>query len=170
MAALAALALIAASTLPPDRLAIARQVAAPGLPGCRTHHPDGSEGPCLPSFVLRPGGAVGGRMAGGEIAFTHGAITRLDPHEFALLAGHEIAHWHLGHTRSSPAAELAADRLGAQLACRAGFDPARGAGLFRFLRPGRNHPAPALRRAQVLQVPCQLPGQPPGLTPGGRGT
>ena len=42
------------------------------------------------------------------ITFTRGATERLTEDEFALLAGHEIAHWYLGHRGSSVAAELAA--------------------------------------------------------------
>lgn len=167
MVALAALALIAAASsgiggdrsLPPQALAIALRVSAPGLPGCRSYQPDGSEGPCLPRFTARPGNAVNGWHLGGRITFTEGAFTRLNEDEFALLAGHEIAHWYLGHTRSGAAAELDADRLGAELACRAGFDPARGASVFRFLRASSNHPRASVRRAAVLKVPCPHPGQ-----------
>ena len=50
--------------------------------------------------------------------------------------------------------ELAADRMGAELACRAGFDPAAGASLFRHLRPSRVHPKAGVRRAAVLAVGC----------------
>lgn len=56
--------------------------------------------------------------------FTRGATTRLTADEFALLAGHEIAHWYLGHTGEGDAAtrreaELAAHCLGASPACPA---------------------------------------------------
>lgn len=147
-------AMLGANTLPPDHLAIARRVAGPGLANCRTYHTDGSEGPCLPSFALKPGRAINGRSLSGHIVFTKGALIRLTADEFALLAGHEIAHWYLGHTRSTREAELAADRLGAQLACRAGYDVAKGAGVYRFLSKSRVHPDRAVRRAVVLGVGC----------------
>lgn len=112
-------AMLGAMLLPDDRQAIALKVAAQGLPECRMYHADGSEGPCLPIFTVTRGKAVNSRSLAGQIAFTHGATTRLSDDEFALLAGHEIAHWYLGHRGSSLEAELAADRLGALLACRA---------------------------------------------------
>lgn len=137
MAALAILALIGAaasstggaSALPPDYLAIALKVAGQGLPGCRSYHPDGTEGPCLPRFALKRSGGINGWSLDGTITFTRGATKRLTKDEFALLAGHEIAHWNLGHRGSSVEAELAADQLGAELACKAGYDVARGARL-----------------------------------------
>ena len=153
-----ALALLAAALgampLPPDHLSIALRVAGPGLPDCRRYHPDGSEGPCLPRFARKPGLAINGFSRAGEITFTEGSLTRLNRHEFALLAGHEIAHWYLGHTKSSPEAELAADRLGAALACRAGYDVAKGAGVYRFLHKSRTHPAREVRLAVVMRVGC----------------
>ncbi len=150
-------AMLGAMLLPDDRQAIALKVAAQGLPECRMYHADGSEGPCLPIFTVTRGKAVNSRSLAGQIAFTHGATTRLSDDEFALLAGHEIAHWYLGHRGSSLEAELAADRLGALLACRAGYDLTRAVSIFRFVGRGRDHPAPALRRAAVLAVDCQGP-------------
>lgn len=78
----------------------------------------------------------------------------ITPDEFALLAGHEIAHWYLGHGRSTVAGELAADRLGAQLACRAGFDPEAGLGLFAYLHQGSDHPPRQARVATVMAAGC----------------
>ncbi len=60
-----------------------------------------------------------------------------------------------------PANELAADRMGAELACRAGFDPAAGASLFRHLRPSRVHPKAGVRRAAVLAAGCGDASGPP---------
>jgi hypothetical protein len=152
-------ALLGVSTLPPDHHTIATRVAGPGLPHCRAYHPDGSEGPCLPSFAVTSSGRINGHSRAGHITFTHGATTRLTADEFALLAGHEIAHWYLGHQggghrESRREAELAADRLGAQLACQAGYDVTKGATVFRFLSKSRVHAAPELRRRAVLQLSC----------------
>lgn len=152
-------AILGASMLPPDYQAIALRVAGPGRPLCRITHADGSEGPCLPSFALSASGRINGHSRAGQITFTRGATTRLTADEFALLAGHEIAHWYLGHTgegdaASRRAAELAADRLGAQLACQAGYDVAKGTNVFRFLSKSRVHPEREVRRAVVLWVGC----------------
>ncbi|PLK26433.1 hypothetical protein [Novosphingobium sp. TH158] len=154
MSILSLLAAVTTPTLPPSHLAIALAVAGQGQPGCTAYHPDGSTGPCLPRFAIRGGGGVNGQSLGMQITFTRGATTRLTRDEFALLAAHEVAHSYLGHNGSSREAELAADRLGAQLACQAGFDPQAGTGLFRFLRSGSKHPKAEQRRAAVLSVPC----------------
>ncbi|MEY4239667.1 MAG: hypothetical protein RL339_2268 [Pseudomonadota bacterium] len=147
-------AMLGANLLPPDHLSIAMKVAGQGLPQCRMYQVDGSEGPCLPSFAVSRGNAINGRSAAGHITFTEGTTTRLTADEFALLAGHEIAHWYLGHTHSTREAELAADRLGAQLACQAGYDVAKGAGVYRFMSKSRVHPERAVRRAVVLAAGC----------------
>lgn len=147
-------AIIGATMLPPDYLAIATRVAGPGLPQCRVYHANGSEGPCLPRFALSASGSINGHSRAGQITFTRGATTRLTPDEFALLAGHEIAHWYLGHGESSREAELAADRLGAQLACQAGYDVAKGAAVFRFIGSNRIYPERAVRVRTVLAAGC----------------
>lgn len=51
-------------------------------------------------------------------------------------------------------AELAADRLGARLACQAGYDVAKGAAVYRFMSKSRAHPEREVRRAAVLAVGC----------------
>lgn len=156
-------AMLAPLPLPEAQQAIVTRVAAQGLPECQIYYPDGSQGPCLPSVAVTQGEAVNSRSLDGQITMTHGATTRLTADEFALLAGHEIAHWYLGHRASSVEAELAADRLGAVLACRAGYDLTRAVSIYRFAGQGRDHPARSLRRATVLAVDC--PGaQPLGTT------
>ena len=154
MALLPLFALVAAPALPEAQLAIAVAVASSARTLCSTVRPDGSEGPCMPRFALAGGNGVNGKSLAFDVTFTRGAIRKLTRDEFALLAGHEIAHSLLNHRRPSREAELAADRLGAELACRAGFGPRAGASLFRFLRPDRHHPPAAARRALVSSVPC----------------
>lgn len=151
---LALLATASASSLPPERLTIANRIAAEGKPECVSHALDGTTGPCLPSFAIKPGKRVNAKATGARIEFTMAASLRLSRDEFALLAGHEVAHYFLAHNGSNSANELAADRLGAELACRAGFDPAAGATLFRHLKAGTTHPRPEARRAAVLAVRC----------------
>lgn len=146
----------AAMPLPRQQHEIALRVARPGLSQCTSHHPDGTIATCLPRFSMRPGRTINGWSAGGMIAFSTAAVSLLDADAFALLAGHEIAHWYLGHAKGTPDAELAADRLGAALACQAGFDVARGLSLFRDLHRGRNHPRPAARIAAAWQGRCGI--------------
>lgn len=163
MSVLAVIAAAATGSLPVPHLAIARQVAGEGLPACTSYWPDGTITPCLPHFAAKGGGSVNGHSLNGSILFTRGALRRLTADEFALLAGHEIAHFYLGHNGSTHANELAADRLGAELACRAGYDAAAGASLYRFLRTDRNHPPAAQRVAAVLAVHCARRSDPPRL-------
>ena len=155
LAAWASLGSVSGTALPADHLDIAIRVAGQGLPQCTTYRSDGTASPCLPQFALRNGNQVNGWNLRGQIAFTVGATRHLNRDEFALLAGHEIAHWYLGHTQSSRANELAADQLGAELACRAGFDPVAGSRLYGHLISDRRHPAQNVRREAVLQVTCK---------------
>ncbi len=154
--ALASAAISQSTPLPPAQLEIALSVAASGLPQCTSYHRDGSQGPCLPSFVLKRGREINAWSANGQITITTAATTRLTREEFTLLTAHEVAHWYLGHTKSTREAELAADELGARLACAAGFDPAAGAGLFRHLWSDGAHASAAERVGIVVGVGCQL--------------
>lgn len=151
---IAGLILASVASFPPQMQAIIGSVAGPGKPGCIMYQADGSSGPCMPIIAISRDTAINASSQGALLTFTQGAVTRLNPNEFALLAGHEIAHYYLGHTGQSLANELAADRLGAELACRAGFSPAAGASVFRMLRAGATHPSPAQRRAVILAMDC----------------
>lgn len=124
------------------------------MPGCARHDIDGSVGPCLPTFRVGAGVHVNARSEGEVISFTRAAVTQLTVDEFALLTGHEVAHYYLRHRDSTHANELAADRLGAELACKAGYNPAAGVTLFRHLASGKSHPRPSERTAAVLAVIC----------------
>jgi Peptidase family M48 len=155
--------LLLSAMVPDPRMAIALRVAGQGLPNCTSYLEDGSERPCLPRFAVRSGSSINGWSEHGRIEFSRAALERLTPDEFALLAGHEIAHWYLGHKGSNVADELAADRLGAQLACQAGYDPAAGTGLFRYLHQGTDHPPRKLRVAAVLEMGCAAPAPRPAF-------
>lgn len=133
------------------QLEIALRVAGNGLPGCRSYSADGVEGPCFPAFSVKQSKAVNAWSRGRQITFTQGAIEKLNSDEFAILAGHEIAHWYLGHKGSEPKAELDADRLGLSLACEAGFNIAEGLGLFRHIRTSQSH-GWATARLQAAQA------------------
>jgi hypothetical protein len=153
---IALIALAAGLQLPPQLLEIASKIAGEGKPGCTSYQVDGTIGPCMPAFEIESGDRPSGRGAGSRITFTQAATVKLTADEFALLAGHEVAHYYLGHRESNPPVELAADRLGAQIACQAGFDPAAGASLFRFFASGKTHPPRGERRAAVLGVVCNF--------------
>lgn len=165
LGALASPALCAARepvmTLPSEHLEIALRVAGAGLPACSSYLADGSVQACLPKFAVKGGGRVNGWSFGGRITFTQGAIQKLTNDEFAVLAGHEIAHWYLGHNGSSPRAELEADKLGIDLACKAGFNVSAGLGLFRHIRSNRSHGSANIRieAAQAAQCPGGQPRQ-----------
>ena len=151
-------ALASSISLSPDLQEIATKVAGRGKPDCTSYVVDGSSGPCLPWFEVIPGTRINAWSNGSTIAFSQAATMTVTRDEFALLAGHEIAHYYLGHTRkSNPADELEADRFGAQLACNAGFDPVAGMSLVRHLRSGITHPRQAERRAVILAVRCVHP-------------
>lgn len=137
-----------------DYHAITARLAQAGAALCTTTGDDGQLAPCNPTIRLTASGAVGAWSRLGTITYTRGALARLDPDEFALLAGHELAHWYLGHLASTLEKEAAADRLGAALACRAGYDPARGARVFRFVGEGKGYPRRVDRIAAVLKESC----------------
>lgn len=135
-----------------EYLAIAEKVAGPGRPDCTAHHPDGSVTACTPRFSIRHSGQVNAWSHGGQIQFSSAALQRLSNDQFALLAGHEIAHYYLGHSHSSIANELEADALGALLACRAGFHLGRADDLFRHARSSRSHPTRMQRRKVLMDL------------------
>lgn len=152
---LAALLFSAGLTLSPQQADIVQRVVGEGKPECLVYRPDETETPCRPVFSVTAGVHVNAWANGEEIRLSHAAVMRLNREEFALLVAHEVAHYLLGHRASSPAAELAADQLGAQLACRAGYDPAVGLSLLRYLAAGSTHPRRQQRRAVILAVACQ---------------
>jgi hypothetical protein len=156
MKSIAIMIMATVSSVPSQRMEIAIRVAGEGRPNCQSYRADGTVGSCLPTFAIRRGGGINGRSLAGKITFTPAAMVRLTEDEFALLAGHEVAHYYLGHKSKAMANELAADRLGAELACKAGYDPIAGATLFRHLRPSRVHPSSETRLAGVLKVECEV--------------
>lgn len=131
------------------------RIIVEGKPECVSYLPDGSVQPCLPVIEIAPGNDVQGHASGPIISISRGALRKLTDDELGLLVGHEISHWYLGHSGSNVSNELAADRMGARLACRAGFDLKRAAGLFRFLRSGSTHPRKHVRRALVEGIDCK---------------
>lgn len=149
--------LVLSAALPQsDWMSIVTRIAGAGKPDCVSLQRDGARGPCLPIVAVSGDRAVNASSQGALVTFTSGAVTRLNQDEFALLAGHEIAHYYLGHTGQSVSDELAADRLGAELACQAGYDPKAGLSILRFVREGGAHPRRSMRRDAVLSIDCPL--------------
>lgn len=140
--------------LPSPHQEIVLRVSGGGYPACQSYWPDGSIRPCYPTFFVKQMDSVDAWSRSGNITFTKGAIEKLSEAEFALLAGHEIAHWYLGHNGSSPKAELEADKLGFDLACNAGFNVESGLGLFRHIRSNRSHGKAADRTAAIQAMRC----------------
>ena len=142
--------------VPTDRttqyMAIATTVAGAGKPDCRARSLRNTRGSCFPRYSVRRGKQINAWAFDGNIEFSSGAIGRLTGPEFAMLAGHEIAHFYLGHTHSSVTTELEADMLGALLACRAGYRIDAAAGLYRYARAGRSYPSPKLRRKVIMDL------------------
>lgn len=154
---LAALALSAGLALSPLQADIVQRVVGAGKPDCVAYDLDNRAGPCAPSFEVTAGVHVNAWAVGERVRFSRAAVRQLTPDEFALLASHEVAHYFLGHDKSSPEIELEADRLGAELACKAGFSPAAGISLLRYLASGPTHPPREMRRGVILSVPCRDP-------------
>lgn len=135
-----------------EYMAIANSVAGTGKPGCRAYSLRSDQENCLPRYSVRRGNRVNAWTFRGNIEFSSGAMGRLTSAEFAMLAGHEIAHFYLGHTHSSVTNELEADMLGALLACRAGYRIEAAKGLYRYARGGRSYPSPKVRRKVIMDL------------------
>jgi Zn-dependent protease with chaperone function len=116
---------------------------------------------------------------GGRIAISSGMLRFLESDdELAVILGHELAHALLGHDGPGLHPEAEADRLGLELAARAGYDVAVAADLIRRLGrespdsletlPGTTDPDTA-RRAAALEAEAAeiLEQQRRGSLPGG---
>lgn len=154
MGAAVLMVLTASFALASSRQEVVSRVVASGMPDCLSYLEDGTVQPCRPAISVTAALDISAVSKGAEIEISRGASQRLNKDEFALLVGHEVAHWYLGHSASNVTNELEADALGASLACQAGYNPQRGASLFRFLTAGTTHPEPEMRRNAVKAVPC----------------
>lgn len=135
-----------------EYMAIATRVAGAGRLDCKAAAPRNAQGTCLPRYSVRRGKRINAWAYQGSIEFSSGAIGRLTSAQFAMLAGHEIAHFYLGHTHSSVTNELEADMLGALLTCRAGYRIEAAADLYQYARGGRSYPTPKVRRQVVMDL------------------
>lgn len=142
--------------LPRPQQEIVVRVAGSGKPNCTSYYPDGSTQRCFPIFGLRSSEAINGWSHEGQIQFSTAAIRKLNSFELALLAGHEIAHFYLDHRKSGVSDELEADRIGALLACHAGYDPRRALTLLDRIPSGRTHPSAEERKRVISDSVANL--------------
>lgn len=142
------------STTPTRMFMIADLVAGDDFSNCIEYDEDGRESPCKPKFLYRSGRSINANRIGNEITFNEGVFDKLNEDEFALLSGHEIAHYYLGHVGNSKSNEIQADLLGAKLACKAGFNANRGASIYRFVHADASHPPASERIAAVRSIEC----------------
>ena len=81
-----------------------------------------------PTLVIVKSKVNNAYSGGGKIVVFSGLLRAVaNSDELALVLGHELGHYTLGHMMSSPAHEYAADKLGAQYMSRAGYNICRGA-------------------------------------------
>ncbi len=78
------------------------------------------------------------------IIVNRGMLDVTNINELALVLGHELGHYKLHHTISTPANEFAADKKGYYYAVKAGYDAHKGKELFKkFKQQGSDtHPNP----------------------------
>lgn len=101
-----------------------------------------------PKLVVSESNEVQAYNFGTTIQINRGLINSVrNDDELAFILGHELAHGKLWHTKSSHKAEFAADKLGAILANRAGYNSCRGTKWLLLLNDENSpsHPAPSVR-------------------------
>lgn len=82
------------------------------------------------------------------ITVNKGMLNITNRNEIALVLGHELAHWKLGHGGSSHTNEYAADRLGFYYASKAGYNACSGIKVFNKFKQSESstHPHPQKRK------------------------
>lgn len=95
---------------------------------------------------------VNAYQSGSTITINQGMLNITNKDELALVIGHELAHYKLGHHNSNHRNEYAADALGYQYAAKAGYNVCRGKNLFKKFRKGASntHPDP---RDRINRLP-----------------
>lgn len=86
-----------------------------------------------PRLVYDSDPSVNAGYGGSHIEVNAGLLRFVggDSNQLALVLAHELAHYKLGHGRSTPSREFSADNLGARYMQRAGYNKCAGA---RFLK------------------------------------
>lgn len=97
-----------------------------------------------PRLIEDSSNDINASSGGFRIIVNNGMLKFLnDDNQMALVLGHELAHYKLGHSHSSISNEYAADHLGAIFMQRAGYNKCQGAIFFKRLPYGDSvdHPA-----------------------------
>lgn len=106
-----------------------------------------------PGLVYSNDPSVNASSGGFRITLNQGMLSYVggNKDQMALVLGHEIGHYKLGHRMSTPKNEYASDKYGARLMHNAGYNVCRGATLFKRLGGGdtKTHPA-GYKRAKAL--------------------
>ncbi len=109
--------------------------------------------PVHPRFIYSNSRVVNASSGGFRITINQGMLSFVggDSNQMALVIGHELAHYKLGHGSSTPSNEYAADRLGAQYMQHAGYNKCAGAVFLKRLSGGDSstHPA-SYKRVKAL--------------------
>ncbi len=97
-----------------------------------------------PHLVLSPDQSINANAAGFRITVNQGLLNAVrDKDEMAMVLGHELAHYELGHKQSTIPNEYAADHQGAIYMHKAGYSICIGAQLLRRFgsKDSVTHPA-----------------------------
>ncbi len=128
---------------------------------------DSGQGDVLPPLTVDNSGEVNAFTTPEGITVFRGLLEKVDKDELALVLGHEISHFLLGHVFLPYYAnkdqvrveEMQADKYGAFLMMRSGYDICKGRDLFKLFitlfgdNQDQDHPDFAFRYAQ-LNVNC----------------
>lgn len=95
-----------------------------------------------PSLIFSDSPEMNAHMSGSVMTINQGMLDRTTVSELALVIGHELGHYKLGHSSSTPSNELAADRAGWDYASNAGYNVCKGKDLFKKLgkKASKTHP------------------------------
>ena len=81
----------------------------------------------VPKLILNPSNDANAAWTGMYVVVNQGMLNSVrNDSEMAMVFGHELAHYRLGHWGSNWANEFAADRLGFTYSVRAGFSGCKG--------------------------------------------
>jgi Zn-dependent protease with chaperone function len=106
---------------------IAGKLALASLAMCEAYQPDGAITDCFGAIHITDSRAYNAYARNGAVYLTRGLVEQSSADELAFVIAHEQAHVILGHTGSTPARELEADRMAARMMRSAGFDPTAAA-------------------------------------------
>lgn len=98
-----------------------------------------------PKLLFSPDPSMNAMGNGKDITLFQGMLNNTNKDELAWDLGHELAHILLGHRASTHANEYAADKLGWELAKKAGYNMCRGKKIFYKLYQGTSESHPTAK-------------------------